>query len=65
MVITCKRCGHTWIPIVKEPKQCPKCKQYYYNKEREWEKKVEDSDKLNDIVEVEPEKVDVEEVDWY
>lgn len=32
----CLRCGHEWISNVEEPKQCPKCKQYYYNKPRTW-----------------------------
>lgn len=32
----CKRCGHIWIPRGRPPKQCPKCKQYYYDKPREW-----------------------------
>lgn len=22
---TCIRCGHTWKPIVENPKKCPKC----------------------------------------
>lgn len=36
----CKRCGYVWEPMGnKKPKQCPKCKQYYYDKEREWVKK--------------------------
>ena len=24
----CQRCGYKWEPKVKEPKQCPRCKQY-------------------------------------
>lgn len=31
----CKRCGYDWIPRSdKEPRQCPKCKTKYWNKER-------------------------------
>jgi len=28
MKCECKRCGYTWYSKVKEPKQCPKCKNY-------------------------------------
>lgn len=24
----CGKCGYEWIKRVKDPKQCPKCKQY-------------------------------------
>lgn len=48
----CKRCGHIWEPNVKEPKQCPRCKQYYYNKPREWEHK----DLVPAPINIEPEK---------
>lgn len=30
---TCQRCGHIWVPRL-EPKSCPKCKTYYWNKPR-------------------------------
>ncbi len=30
---TCQRCGHMWVPRL-EPKSCPKCKTYYWNKPR-------------------------------
>lgn len=44
----CKRCGHVWEPKVEIPKQCPKCKQYYYNRPREWEHKG--TNEYDDIV---------------
>jgi len=25
---TCKHCGYVWVPRVKKPKSCPRCKQY-------------------------------------
>lgn len=33
----CKRCGHEWLPRNKEetPKVCPKCKNPYWNRERQ------------------------------
>lgn len=24
----CRKCGHEWLPRVKKPAQCPKCKGY-------------------------------------
>ena len=35
MKYKCKRktCGHEWDARVKNPKQCPKCKSYNWNKE--------------------------------
>ena len=39
----CKRCGYEWVSKVENPKQCPKCKQYYYNIGREWEKIKQDN----------------------
>lgn len=33
----CERCGHEWIPRVKNrilPTICPKCKSPYWNKKR-------------------------------
>ena len=34
----CERCGHRWLPnslhTTEEPKVCPKCKSYYWNKPR-------------------------------
>ena len=32
VVLECVRCGHRWIPQVKSPKQCPKCRSRYWNK---------------------------------
>ena len=31
----CLRCGHEWLPRVEEqPRQCPRCKSPYWDKER-------------------------------
>jgi len=30
----CKQCGHSWTPKVLDPKQCPECKAYDWNKTR-------------------------------
>ena len=27
---SCARCGHTWVPFVRRPKQCPACRQTWY-----------------------------------
>lgn len=32
----CKRCGYIWKEKKAIPKQCPKCKQYYYNRMPLW-----------------------------
>lgn len=32
----CLRCSYKWEPNVVSPKQCPSCKSYDYNKERQW-----------------------------
>ena len=32
---TCTRCGHTWLPFVRRPKQCPSCHQTWY-KPKAW-----------------------------
>lgn len=29
------KCGYEWVPIVKNPKQCPKCKRYLSYKEND------------------------------
>jgi primosomal protein N' len=26
----CKHCGHTWMNRKPEPRNCPKCKSYFY-----------------------------------
>jgi len=31
--LTCKRCGHFWIPKKEEVRQCPKCKSAWWDKE--------------------------------
>jgi predicted nucleic acid-binding Zn-ribbon protein len=56
----CKRCGHVWEPKVEVPKQCPHCKQYYYNRERQWERtsapefitadKLINSEKVDEVI---------------
>lgn len=30
--LTCKRCGHNWTSKLDNPKACPKCKSYYWQK---------------------------------
>ena len=38
MECECFRCGHKWVSKSnKKPQQCPKCKQYYYDKPAGWE----------------------------
>ena len=32
---SCGRCGHTWVPFVRRPKQCPACRQTWY-KPKAW-----------------------------
>lgn len=33
--LSCKRCGHKWIPrVAQEPKVCPKCNSPYWNRKR-------------------------------
>lgn len=32
--LKCKRCNWTWPPRGLAPKQCPKCRSPYWNKER-------------------------------
>jgi len=33
--LTCKRCGHRWIPRKEEVRICPKCKSPYWDLEKE------------------------------
>ena len=40
---TCKNCGHEWIPRVPNPRRCPKCLSYDWDKEKE----VEEDNKSN------------------
>jgi len=35
VILECKRCGHRWIPQVVSPKQCPKCRSRYWNRDYE------------------------------
>ena len=30
--ITCKQCGHKWIPRIPAPGVCPKCHSPYWNR---------------------------------
>jgi len=32
--ITCKRCEHTWSPRTPDPRVCPRCKSYEWQKDR-------------------------------
>lgn len=29
--LTCKRCGHKWLPMDGPPVVCPRCKSYKWN----------------------------------
>lgn len=33
--VTCKRCGHDWVPLVALPRVCPRCKSYRWVEERQ------------------------------
>jgi len=33
----CKLCGKEWLPRVKDPEQCPKCKRYNWRGENKTE----------------------------
>jgi len=37
MKLKCLVCGYKWEPRIKLPKQCPRCKRYDWNKEKEVE----------------------------
>lgn len=28
--LTCKKCGHEWVPTKEKPSCCPRCKSYAY-----------------------------------
>jgi len=34
MKCKCKKCGHTWESRTDEPKACPRCKRYDYDKSK-------------------------------
>lgn len=38
MACVCKRCEYQWDSKLEQPLQCPKCKSYAWNKQREWKK---------------------------
>ena len=40
----CNACGYEWFPRVPNPKQCPRCKVYNYDK-----KKVKKTNKKEEI----------------
>lgn len=31
----CKKCGHSWLPRVEKPVECPKCKAYLSRREND------------------------------
>ena len=33
--IKCKLCGHRWLARVEDPRSCPNCKRYDWNKQKE------------------------------
>ena len=36
----CEGCGYNWISRVPNPKQCPRCKVYNYDKRRDENPKI-------------------------
>ncbi|MHA1867436.1 MAG: hypothetical protein ACTSXD_05165 [Candidatus Heimdallarchaeaceae archaeon] len=32
--LKCNKCGYEWIPRVKNPIECPKCKSLYWNENK-------------------------------
>lgn len=48
----CKRCGYIWEARVQVPKQCPKCKQTYYNRPRSWEEVKKEPQVTNEYQEL-------------
>lgn len=41
--VNCMRCHWNWTPRKKNPKSCPRCKNYDWNKERGIKKVVENN----------------------
>lgn len=37
----CKLCGYEWVVRIEDPKQCPKCKRYDWNDDKEAKKKCQ------------------------
>ena len=31
----CKRCDYEWESLLERPKTCPRCKSYYWDKEKQ------------------------------
>jgi predicted Zn-ribbon and HTH transcriptional regulator len=31
--LSCKNCGHCWIPRIKDPLECPHCKSRHWKEE--------------------------------
>lgn len=38
-LVTCEKCGYTWLPRTPVPKECPVCKR------RDWKKQVKGGNK--------------------
>ena len=49
-VLTCKRCGHKWVPRKEEVRICPRCCSQYWNQERK--KMSKGNDGINFLQEV-------------
>jgi len=49
-VLTCKRCGHRWIPLVPHPVMCPSCHSKYWDKDYVRSDKVLPNLRLEDIL---------------
>ncbi len=35
ITLTCKRCGHKWVPRIPDPRICPGCKHYKWDIEKD------------------------------
>lgn len=47
-ILECKRCGHSWEPIVVAPRACPNCTSYLWNKPPDRRRGKWRSDKYSD-----------------
>jgi predicted Zn-ribbon and HTH transcriptional regulator len=43
--LTCKQCGHQWVPTVPEPRCCPRCKSYKYMETKDLPKEPVEAEK--------------------